>query len=34
MAACGLNSDTTPQIRETEFYTSHEALFLSYEECR
>src|SRR5271165_971422 len=32
MAACGLDSDTTPQIRETEFYTSHEALFLSYEE--
>jgi 3-deoxy-7-phosphoheptulonate synthase len=33
MAACGLNSDTTPQIRETELYTSHEALFLSYEEA-
>ena len=33
MAACGLDSDTTPQIRETEFYTSHEALFLSYEEA-
>src|SRR3954469_21757652 len=33
MAACGLNSDTTPQIRETEFYTSHEALFLAYEEA-
>jgi 3-deoxy-7-phosphoheptulonate synthase len=33
MAACGLNSDTTPQIRETEFYTAHEALFLSYEEA-
>jgi 3-deoxy-7-phosphoheptulonate synthase len=32
MAACGLNSDTTPQIRETEFYTAHEALFLAYEE--
>ncbi len=29
MAACGLGSElTTPQIRETEFYTSHEALFL------
>src|SRR5229473_2506532 len=26
MAACGLNSETTPQIRETEFYTSHEPL--------
>ncbi|HEY1794802.1 MAG TPA: 3-deoxy-7-phosphoheptulonate synthase class II [Stellaceae bacterium] len=33
MAACGLNSDTTPQIRETEFYTAHEGLFLSYEEA-
>jgi 3-deoxy-7-phosphoheptulonate synthase len=33
MAACGLTSETTPQIRETEFYTSHEALFLSYEEA-
>jgi 3-deoxy-7-phosphoheptulonate synthase len=33
MEACGLTSDTTPQIRETEFYTSHEALFLSYEEA-
>lgn len=32
MAACGLTSDTTPQIRETEFYTSHEALLLDYEE--
>ena len=33
MAACGLNSETAPQIRETEFYTSHEALFLAYEEA-
>src|SRR5437879_5162268 len=33
MAACGVNSETTPQIRETEFYTSHEALFLAYEEA-
>ena len=33
MAACGLNSETTPQIRETEFYTAHEALFLAYEEA-
>jgi 3-deoxy-7-phosphoheptulonate synthase len=32
MAACGINSETTPQIRETEFYTSHEALLMSYEE--
>ncbi|MFP6732494.1 MAG: 3-deoxy-7-phosphoheptulonate synthase class II, partial [Rhodospirillales bacterium] len=33
MAACGLNSDTTPQIRETEFFTSHEALLLPYEQA-
>jgi len=33
MEACGLTSDTTPQIRETELYTSHEGLFLSYEEA-
>ncbi len=33
MAACGLNSETTPQIRDTEFYTAHEGLFLSYEEA-
>ena len=33
MAACGLTSETTPQIRETEFYTSHEALLPVYEEA-
>ncbi len=33
MAACGLTSETTPQIRETEFFTSHEALLLWYEEA-
>ncbi len=33
MEACGLTSDTTPQIRETEFFTSHEALLLGYEEA-
>lgn len=33
MAACGLNSATTPQIRETDFYTSHEALLLPYEQA-
>ena len=32
MAACGLTSETTPQIRETSFYTSHEALLLPYEQ--
>jgi 3-deoxy-7-phosphoheptulonate synthase len=33
MAAVGLTSETTPQIRETDFYTSHEALLLSYEQA-
>lgn len=33
MSACGLTSETTPQIRETDFYTSHEALLLPYEEA-
>jgi 3-deoxy-7-phosphoheptulonate synthase len=33
MAACGLTPETTPQIRETDFYTSHEALLLAYEEA-
>jgi len=32
MAACGLTSGNTPQLRETDFYTSHEALLLEYEE--
>ncbi|CCQ72575.1 class II 3-deoxy-7-phosphoheptulonate synthase [Magnetospira sp. QH-2] len=33
MAACGLTAQTTPQIRETEFFTSHEALLLQYEQA-
>ena len=33
MGACGMNSANTAQIRETEFYTSHEALLLPYEEA-
>ena len=33
MAAMGINSASTPQIRETEFYTSHEALLLPYEQA-
>ncbi len=33
MAACGMSSLNTPQIRETEFYTSHEALLLPYEQA-
>jgi len=33
MEACGLTGELVPQIRETEFYTSHEALLLPYEEA-
>jgi len=33
MAACGLTSATTPQIAETDFFTSHEGLLLPYEEA-
>jgi 3-deoxy-7-phosphoheptulonate synthase len=33
MAALGISSETTPQIRESEFYTSHEALLLYYEQA-
>jgi 3-deoxy-7-phosphoheptulonate synthase len=33
MAACGITADTTPQIRETDFFTSHEALLLPFEEA-
>lgn len=33
MEACGLTSDSTPQLRTTDFYTSHEALLLGYEEA-
>lgn len=33
MAACGITSDTYRTLRETDFYTSHEALLLSYEEA-
>jgi 3-deoxy-7-phosphoheptulonate synthase len=33
MQALGLNSDNTPALRETKFYTSHEALLLGYEEA-
>ncbi|MBL6932671.1 MAG: 3-deoxy-7-phosphoheptulonate synthase class II [Rhodospirillales bacterium] len=32
MNACGVTSNTTPQIRETDFFTSHEALLLNYEQ--
>lgn len=33
MAAMGLTSENSSQIREVEFYTSHEALLLPYEEA-
>ncbi len=33
MAACGITPDSTPQLAETDFYTSHEALLLPYEEA-
>ena len=33
MAACGMTAETAPQIRETEFFTSHEALLLPYEQA-
>lgn len=33
MEACGITSATTPMLHETEFYTSHEALLLNYEEA-
>jgi len=32
MKACGMTPENTPQLRETEFYTSHEGLLLNYEE--
>jgi 3-deoxy-7-phosphoheptulonate synthase len=33
MAACGVTSKTYRTLRETDFYTSHEALLLPYEEA-
>jgi 3-deoxy-7-phosphoheptulonate synthase len=32
MEACGVTSDSVPELRHTDFYTSHEALLLPYEE--
>lgn len=32
MKACGIDSKHLPALKETEFYTSHEALVLNYEE--
>ena len=33
MEACGLSSDSIPQLRQTTIFTSHEALLLNYEEA-
>ncbi|WP_343559974.1 class II 3-deoxy-7-phosphoheptulonate synthase [Kiloniella sp. b19] len=33
MQACGLSAERSSQLRETDFYTSHEALLLNYEEA-
>ncbi|MGI9381797.1 MAG: class II 3-deoxy-7-phosphoheptulonate synthase [Methyloligellaceae bacterium] len=33
MRACGVTPEETPQLRTTDFYTSHEALLLGYEEA-
>jgi 3-deoxy-7-phosphoheptulonate synthase len=33
MEACGITPDSAPQLRTTEFYTSHEALLLGYEQA-
>jgi 3-deoxy-7-phosphoheptulonate synthase len=33
MEACGITPDSVPQLRATEFYTSHEALLLGYEQA-
>ncbi len=33
MEACGISPETVPQLKGTQFYTSHEALLLGYEEA-
>jgi len=33
MQACGLNLESHPELRTTDFYTSHEALLLGYEQA-
>jgi 3-deoxy-7-phosphoheptulonate synthase len=33
MSACGIDLDSEPQLHEVDFYTSHEALILGYEEA-
>lgn len=33
MKAIGISADSNPSLRETDFFTSHEALLLGYEEA-
>ncbi len=33
MEACGMTPERVPQLKETDFYTSHEALLLNYEQA-
>ena len=33
MAACGINTESEPNLHEVDFFTSHEALILDYEEA-
>ena len=33
MRACGVDSASVPQLRSTDFFTSHEALLLGYEQA-
>jgi 3-deoxy-7-phosphoheptulonate synthase len=33
MAACGITPESVPQLRTTDFYTSHEGLLLGYEQA-
>jgi 3-deoxy-7-phosphoheptulonate synthase len=33
MRACGIDTESTPNLHEVDFYTSHEALLLGYEEA-
>ncbi|HEY6917488.1 MAG TPA: 3-deoxy-7-phosphoheptulonate synthase class II, partial [Allosphingosinicella sp.] len=33
LAACGLDPDSTPQLQQSQFHTSHEALLLPFEEA-
>jgi 3-deoxy-7-phosphoheptulonate synthase len=33
MRACGIDPETAPELRATDFYTSHEALLLGYEQA-